>query len=458
MKKYSDNYINHSHILKNAVIGFEFEFYMRELSFYKTLEIMNKIFDPVIIKGFRTYHPDFKPSDKEWLISPDLSGGNNMVELVTGPMSYYTAKIYLIKILKFIQDYGYTTDSCAIHFNLSFNDNELNLNDLNVLKMILSIDEDEIYMDFPKRKGNIYAKSIKNIIPYRDYDYNNISINVVKNALTYPTDKYYGVNFLHMNKDKSEQRLEFRYIGGKNYQNDYSKIMKYFNKFILLTNDCVNTDFVPDDVKKLEKYLDTKIKVYNNLSKYDNFLIDFPTVSLQVDQNYDYDIINSSYTKFYEKLYKLVESIDNLENCIVNFHSVTNRIEVVNAKIKTKMPIRNIDLINCVITESIIEKCNIIDTDVYNSQLTKCNIARSSVEFTKVINSTVDGSLLNNCFYMGGYLNGLLTGDNSVFRSGEVGPNGKIDSNVKIINPNDNFFNTKFDDDEDTNYDLKNKK
>jgi hypothetical protein len=30
-----------------------------------------------------------------------------MVELVTGPLDYYDAKYYLIKIIKFIQTHGY---------------------------------------------------------------------------------------------------------------------------------------------------------------------------------------------------------------------------------------------------------------------------------------------------------------------------------------------------------------
>ena len=41
MRKYSDKFLNQSSKLKDARIGFEFEFYMKELSYYKTLEILN---------------------------------------------------------------------------------------------------------------------------------------------------------------------------------------------------------------------------------------------------------------------------------------------------------------------------------------------------------------------------------------------------------------------------------
>ena len=133
MNKYSDKFLNQSFKLKNSLIGFEFEFYMKDLSFYKTLEMLNNELSPVKVWGFRKYHSDFTPDKDNFKIEPDLSGGNNLVELVTGPLDYFDAKYYLIKIIKFIQNYGYTNDKCSIHFNLSFKDSDKNLNDLNIL-------------------------------------------------------------------------------------------------------------------------------------------------------------------------------------------------------------------------------------------------------------------------------------------------------------------------------------
>jgi hypothetical protein len=41
MRKYSDKFLNQSSKLKDARVGFEFEFYVKDLSFYKTLELIN---------------------------------------------------------------------------------------------------------------------------------------------------------------------------------------------------------------------------------------------------------------------------------------------------------------------------------------------------------------------------------------------------------------------------------
>jgi len=149
MRKYSDKFLGQSKKLKKAKIGFEFEFYLKDLSYYKTLEFLNKDLSPVKVWGFRQYHSNFTPDANNFKIEPDLSGGSNMVELVTGPLDFYDAKYYLIKILKFIQNYGYTNEKSSIHFNLSFNDEEMNLNDINILKLILNTDEEEIYRAYP---------------------------------------------------------------------------------------------------------------------------------------------------------------------------------------------------------------------------------------------------------------------------------------------------------------------
>ena len=233
MKKYSEKFIHEFNKLKLSQIGFEFEFYMKDLSFYKTLELLNKELDPIRVHGFRSYHSDFKPDSKNFKIEPDLSGGSNMVELVTGPLQYNDAKYFLIKILKFIQNYGYTNEKCAIHFNISFKDEEMDLRYLNILKLILNTNEEELYRYYPSRKGNIYAKSVKNIIPFKQYDFFNVPIQSVSNSLKLPNDKYFGINFLNINNEKSSQRIEYRYLGGKDYELNVGNVVYFLDRFII---------------------------------------------------------------------------------------------------------------------------------------------------------------------------------------------------------------------------------
>lgn len=443
MRKYSDKFLGQSKKLKKAKIGFEFEFYLKDLSYYKTLEFLNKDLSPVKVWGFRQYHSNFTPDANNFKIEPDLSGGSNMVELVTGPLDFYDSKYYLIKILKFIQNYGYTNEKSSVHFNLSFNDEEMNLNDINILKLILNTDEEEIYRAYPSRKNNVYAKSIKKVIPYKEYDFFNIPINIVKNNMRLPNDKYYGINFTNITNNKDTQRLEFRYIGGKDYEKNIGQIIYFLERFIINVYDCVDVGFNPEDINKLEEYLGNNITKYKNLSNYDNFIVEFPSIQIQVDQNGSYQVVSAYYDKIYSKLFNLIDSTDDLSECIVNYMTSTQMIEVVDARIKTTSTIRGYDMINCNV-EGIFEDCFFIGSEINNSQLTKCKLQHSDAENTKVLNCNVEASTLENCYFMDGYLNSDMIG--GVYRSGKLGPYASMDSDVKIVTDYQNFFDIRYDD------------
>ncbi len=443
MRKYSDKFLNQTSKLKLAKVGFEFEFYMKDLSYYKTLEILNKELSPVKVWGFRQYHSDFTPDKDNFKIEPDLSGGSNMVELVTGPLDFFDAKYYLVKIVNFIQNYGYTNEKCSVHFNLSFSDENKNLNDTNILKLILNTDEEEIYRAFPSRKGNIYAKSVKKIIPYKEYDFFNIPISVVKNNMRLPNDKYYGINFLHINSDRDSQRLEFRYIGGKDYEKNIGQLIYFLERFIITVYDSIDVEFNSEDINKLEEYLEENISSYKNLSKYDNFIVEFPTIQLQIDQDGNYDIISAYYEKIYNKIFSLVDSTEDLQECILNYVTSTQIMEVVDARIKSTSTIKNFELINCQV-EGIFEDCFFVGSEVRNSQVSKSKLQHTEAINSKILNCNVEASTLENCYFMDGYLNGDMQG--GVYRSGRLGPFATMDSEVKVVTDDNNFFDTKYDD------------
>lgn len=446
MKKYSEKFIHEFAKLNQARIGFEFEFFMKDLSFYKTLEILNKELHPVKVHGFRQYHSDFTPDENNFKIEPDLSGGSSMVELVTGPLNYSTGKYYLIKILKFIQNYGYTNERSSIHFNLSF-EGEKNLNDLNILKLILNTDEDEIYRFYPSRKGNIYAKTVKCIIPYKEYDFFNIPITTVQNSLRLPSDKYYGINFLHINNDKKTQRLEYRYIGGKDYEKNIGNIVYFLDRFILDVYGCIDSKFNLSDADKLEKYLEENIDKYKNFSKYDNFIVEYPKIQIQVDQNFMYELVSSYFNRIYPKLFNLIEGTENLQDCIINFVTSTQTMEVVDAKVKAVLTLKGYEFINSNIIDGIYENCNFHGCEIQNTQLSTSKISASEINNSKVLSCRVEQSGLKNCYFQNGFLNGDM--DGGVFRSGELGPFATISPETKIVTDQDNFFDTTFDSEED---------
>jgi len=448
MKRFSAKYLNNYETLSKATIGIEFECFF-DITYYKVIELLNRELHPVKLHGFRTYHSDFKVNSKNFKLERDLSGGENMAEIITGPLDYHTAKIYLIKILSFIDKYGYTTDKSSIHLNISF-PNEFDLSEMSVLKSILEIDEELIYKKFPSRKHNIYAKSVKSIIPFKDYDYSNISIQTVSNNIYIPDDKYYGINFTHINK-KDAARVEYRYIGGKDYQKQVGDIIELMDSFVLNTYvSLTDKTYSTDNIEELNEIIEQKQHLFKNLSSYENFMIEYPNINIMVDGQNIFEIISSMYGRLYEKLFDFLSACDDeyLGECTINFYIETGRLEIVNAGIKSNDELLYMDFIDCNIDSGIFVSCNIIDSTVRNTELYKCKVDTSEVRDSKVINSNIDLGTLNNCFFQAGYLNSNMVG--GVFRSGKLGPEALIDETTTIVGKDEEgFFKTKSKDDED---------
>ena len=268
---------------------------------------------------------------------------------------------------------------------------------------------------------------------------------IVKNNIRVPDDKYYGVNFLHINNPKESQRLEFRYIGGKDYEKNIGQINYFLDKFILNVYHSISTGFDNNDMENLKEYLEDNINNFKNFSKYDNFLIDFPSITIQVDQNFNYDTVNAYYDTIYPKIFTLVDSTESLGDCIINFVTATQRIEIIDANIKLTQNLKRFDFINCIMSDGIFENCNLVNSEITNCQLLKSQIYGCEVRGTKVLNCNVESSELNDCFFMGGYLDCNMNG--GVWRNGKLGPYGNLSSETKIVSDVDNFFDTKFEED-----------
>jgi hypothetical protein len=346
-----------------------------------------------------------------------------------------------VKIIKFIQKYGYTNEKSSIHYNVSFGGDDKNLNDLNILKLILKTDEEEIYRYYPSRKDNVYAKTIKKIIPYKEYDFFNVQIETVKNNLRLPSDKYYGINFMHINSNKEDQRLEFRYIGGKDYEKNIGQLIYFMDKFIINIYNCIGEPFDTEDSSKLEEYLETNINLFKNFSKYDNFIVEFPTIQIQIDQNGSYDVVSAYYPRIYNRLYSLIDNTIDLKECMINYVTNVQTMEVIDAKVKSSSNLNGYDFVNCKV-EGIVEESYFTGCEISNSQLTKCSIENSDADNSKILNSKSESSTLTDCYVMNGVMNCDMNG--GVFRSGKLGPYATMDSDVKVVTDSDNFFDTKF--------------
>jgi uncharacterized protein YjbI with pentapeptide repeats len=139
----------------------------------------------------------------------------------------------------------------------------------------------------------------------------------------------------------------------------------------------------------------------------------------------------------------LIDATDNLSECILNYVTATQVMEVVDANIKTNATLKGFELINCKV-EGIFEDCFFVGSEIRNSQVSKSKLQHSDAKNSKILNCNVEASALENCYFMDGYLNAEMIG--GIYRSGRLGPFASMDSEVKIVTDNNNFFDTKFED------------
>ena len=444
MDKFTNKYIGYFDILKKSILGFEFEFYT-DRSYYKLLELLNRELSPIKVWGRRKYHSEMEVDELNFKIEPDLSGGSNMIELITGPMPYNNAKLILLKILSILQKYAKTDDKCSIHINISFDKNltEKTLDGLNKLKLILNCDEELVYKYFPTRKDNFYAKSIKKLIPFKGYDYVNDAINILINNLKLADTKYYGVNI----KEAYNGRLEFRYIGDKDYQFKTKEIMELMDYFISLTWNSIDEELDEEDIKTLRKYLDENINNFKNFTKLENFIAEFPTIQLEIDKEDSFVIVKSYYSNIYTKVYDIVKNIKNLNNCILNYDTDTKMMEIVDADFQTIFDLNYMTCIDSNANGGTYNDCVFINCEIKNAHLHNCKLISSDVYNAKMENCSVDQtSMLKNCYFYGGLLDGEMIG--GVFRSGKVGQFGSLSDSTKIATDMDSYFNTSIEQEE----------
>ena len=156
-----------------------------------------------------------------------------------------------------------------------------------------------------------------------------------------------------------------------------------------------------------------------------------------------YELVSSYFGRIYEKLWDIIEGTDDLKDCIINYITETQKMEIVDAQVKSNLPINGFEFVNCTILDGIYENCNFYGCEINNTQISTSKIEASDVNGSKVLSCRVENSTLINCYFMNGFLNGDMNG--GIFRSGELGPYASISPDTKIVSDSDNFFDTRFD-------------
>jgi len=419
-------------ILLKAFCGIEFEFYSNY-----DVETTAKMVGEVLGRKIRVEekaHSDFVPSDREFKMEPDLSGGAGLIEMVTGALPYSDARLTIIKMLEWIKVNGYTTDRAGIHLNVSFDKKYVGSNfitHMNTLKFILDFKEDQVYKFFPQRKDLVYAKSIKYILPKNElfnFDENHIS----KQQFKYPDTKYYGVNFLKQN----DGYLEFRYLGGKDYEKKASTILHLLDNFLIqLWNACQNSDLTELNRLELRRIM-AKMKPIYALYKDHRHFDRFKNINFTLDLKNHGETIDMFWDQIKYQVIALITQ-GGLTEGHINYDTDRSKVQVADGKLLGAHGLSNYEFVDCEFRGeakySDFYRCKIEGSDVDGCSLYQS----SSVKDSKIKSCYTHSSVAaENCYVFGtdSIFKGKMKG--GIFREGNYSEKTAQFDGTEIVNSN----------------------
>jgi hypothetical protein len=418
-------------ILNGSQIGVEFEFYSN-LELEETQNSLSKLLNRKIRLEDKA-HSDFQPSNEVFKMEPDMSGGKGLVELVTGAMPYRDARLVIIKMLGWIRENGYTTDRASIHLNMSFNpdylDDGMMISKMNILKFILEFDEKRVYKYFPNRENSTYAKSIKWVMPKHEAFYYNENL-ISSDNFTFANTKYYGINFEKAQKNY----LEFRYIGGKDYEKRAEDILHLAEMFIMsVWKSCFNPSFTPENKIEMKRILQKNAPLVEMLKDHTAVNKHWPKIHILVDLQDNPQVIEVQWNRFKTKVLDLLSN-GGMEEGVINYDSDYSVVQVKDGKFKTAYLLDGFEFVNCELAGNI-ENSGLYSCKVQGAQILRSNLYQGTeVMDSKVESSFVHGSCtLKNCYVFGrdGIFKGKMEG--GIFREGYVGPHARFSDETEVI-------------------------
>ena len=285
---------------------------------------------------------------------------------------------------------------------------------MNVLKFILEFNEDVVFNLFPQRENSAYAKSVKFVLPNSE-TYNIDGDLIDENNFTFPLSKYYGINF----EKRIKNYLEFRYIGGKDWETKTSKILHLLDSFLVqLWKSTESRKFTHLNSLELKKILSANRRIIDARTNWRVIEKKWKNVEFTVDLHRDVEIIQNFWSSIHKRIIKLFTH-GSLSEGHINYDSDTGKIQIKDGELSYCVDLEGYDFIDCNISGELSE-CDIFGGTTSNSDVIDCNFYNGAkIKSTKVKSCYVSiDSKAEDCYIYGkGMFKGEMLG--GIFRDGE---------------------------------------
>lgn len=187
----------------------------------------------------------------------------------------------LQRMLSTIRTFGYTDDETGLHMNVSFNNVEMDPANFNTLKFMLLMNEPFVRQFFPERNTNV-----GDVIRRLNYqDHKSLLLRLLDNVYrgVFPTridamehmlqdiirvGKSSGLNLNNLkNMDMDQRRIEFRYMGGEEYEKNFEWLNFHAHRMIYMMKVGFDDEFAEQEyAKRILRHVDFMTEQTLNMS------------------------------------------------------------------------------------------------------------------------------------------------------------------------------------------------
>lgn len=424
------NNLNDSKILGNSLVGVKFEFYSNKDIDATANELSLVLGKKIKVEDANSI--EFTATQDVFKIKLGMSAGSKLIELTTGNMSYHTARLMVINVCSWVEENGHTDEMTSIYLNLSFDnkkvDDKYRISKMNVLKFVLDFDEDQVFKFFPNRKKSVYSKSIKFVVPKDDFSFFD-GKHINQQNFIYPQTKNYGVNF----ETRSNNYLEFKYIGGADWQKKTTTILHLINRFLIqLWNSTDSTSFNQLNAIELNKIMSNNQKNIDARRDWNTISKNFKDSSFTVDLSDDPKIVSLYWNNVKERVSKLFTH-GGFSKGHINYDSDSGKVQVQNGRLEYCVELEGYEFVNCFLRGHL-KNCDMFSCQVEGSDIDSCNFyAGSQINHSKLKSSYIHRSVVvDDCFVYGkGAFKGTM--NRGIFREGGYSKKATVFNQTEII-------------------------
>jgi len=354
-----------------------------------------------------------KDEKSKWSVKLEILE-SKLFHLTTDFINHSDMRLFIINLNNWIKLNGKTSTFCDFRISIKLKDNISTIHKIETLdkiKFVTNFDEPFVYSIFPKRTNTYNSQTIRQISSKRGYFEVNQQID--RNVFDIAHNPFMGINF----DDLSKGYLTMNYLGGLNYQNKTSDILKIINHFceISYLSTTKKNIYTEEEVKIFNKIINRTKKIQKSYNSLESFQTTYPNIKFLVNLIEDKMVLKSFYFTLRDRIYDIFSNIKfaSTEEFYLNYDSTTQSLQLKDANIEC-LNLKNVQFIECKITGGSFDFCDFYKCEINKSYILNSNIfADTKVTSSKLINCFSNRtSTLKDCF---------IDGQNSVLNANVEG-------------------------------------